>query len=422
MADQGLAPRRAALKLLEAVLAQGRLLAEVSNTLDHLKAEDRARAYRLAVQTLRHLDKCDRVLKPHLKKNPPLIVMNILRLGVVEICEDGAAAHGVVNAGVTLTSKLPRVGGLKGMVNAVLRRVAEAGPDAWAKLPPARMPNWLRGPLVAAWGRSSVEAMEKVQGATPPLDISLRGRDGDVTPEAVTLPTGSHRLAAFGQVSKLVGFEEGAWWVQDAAAALAVKVLAPKAGERVLDLCAAPGGKTMQLSAAGTDVVAVDDNANRLKRVEENLKRVDLKAQLVTSDVFEVSPDEHGLFDAVLLDAPCSATGTMRRHPDLPHAKDGSDFGALIDLQARMLAHAKCLVKPGGRLVFCTCSLLPDEGEVHIDEADLTGWSVDRAALSVEGVEPNWISDEGGLRLRPDYWAELGGMDGFYIVCLRKDD
>jgi hypothetical protein len=117
--------------------------------------------------------------------------------------------------------------------------------------------------------------------------------------------------------------------------------------------------------------------ANRLKRVEENLKRVDLKAQLVTSDVFEVSADEHGLFDAVLLDAPCSATGTMRRHPDLPHAKDGSDFGALIDLQARMLAHAMGLVKPGGRLVFCTCSLLPDEGEVHIDEADLTGWSVD---------------------------------------------
>jgi 16S rRNA (cytosine967-C5)-methyltransferase len=221
-----------------------------------------------------------------------------------------------------------------------------------------------------------------------------------------------------GQVSALPGYAEGAWWVQDAAAALPVQVLAPQPGETVLDLCAAPGGKTLQLAAAGAAVTALDLSERRMARVAENLARTGLEA---TCRVEDARAHQGGPYDAILLDAPCSATGTIRRHPDLPHAKDGSDFGALITLQAEMLDHALTRLKPGGRLVFCTCSLLPDEGECQVEEALARhpGLTVDREALAQPGIDPAWITEEGGLRLRPDYWADLGGMDGFYIACLR---
>ena len=197
-----------------------------------------------------------------------------------------------------------------------------------------------------------------------------------------------------------------------------VRLLAPQKGETVLDLCAAPGGKTLQLAAAGARVTAVDDSAPRVKRLRENLLRTGLSAEIRVGDVRA----EKGSYEAVLLDAPCSATGTIRRHPDLPFAKDGSEFAELIALQTQLLDHAWSLVRPGGRLVFCTCSLLPDEGEVQIEEAlgRHSGMQIDRDARKLPGVEPEWHSDEGGLRLRPDYWADRGGMDGFYMACLRK--
>ncbi len=219
-------------------------------------------------------------------------------------------------------------------------------------------------------------------------------------------------------MSAMPGFAEGDWWVQDAAAALPVQILKPVAAERILDLCAAPGGKTMQLASMGADVTAVDDSVPRMARVKENLTRVGLKAKTVIQDARAIK----GSYDAILLDAPCSATGTMRRHPDLPYAKDGSEFGELIGLQAEMIDHAWSVLKPGGRMVFCTCSLLPDEGEVQVDEAleRHADMRVDVDALGVAGVDPAWISSEGGLRLRPDYWSDIGGMDGFYIAMLRK--
>ena len=233
------------------------------------------------------------------------------------------------------------------------------------------------------------------------------------------LPTGSIRLKDAGQVSALPGFEAGDWWVQDAAAAIPVMVLDPQKGEKILDLCAAPGGKTMQLAAAGADVTAVDASEGRMIRVGENLKRTGLSAKTVKSDAFAFT---EGGFDAILLDAPCSATGTIRRHPDLPYAKDGSEFGMLIDQQARMIDHALSLLKPGGRLVFCTCSLLPDEGEVQVEEAleRHKGLTVEPAAFDRTGIDAAWCTEDGGLRLRPDYWADNGGMDGFYIAQLRK--
>ena len=422
MAQTGLAPRRAAWQLLEDITAEGRLMSELigAGALDHLPAEDRARAQRLALDALRGADRADRMLKPYLKKQPPDAVLNALRLGVIEIC-GGEAAHGVVNSYVEIVGRSKHVANMKGLTNAVLRRIAEEGEKGWAKRPVPLTPGWLRQPLVAAWGRQAVEGMEAAHFAGAALDLTAKS-DPSAVAKAVggtVLPNGSVRLAASVQVSALAGFAAGDWWVQDAAAAMPVQVLNPTPGLRVLDLCAAPGGKTMQLAAAGADVTAVDVSANRMARVEDNLKRVGLSAKIVVSDAFDFT---EGGFDAVLLDAPCSATGTIRRHPDLPYAKDGSEFMALIEQQERLIDHALTLLKPGGRLVFCTCSLLPDEGEIQIDEAlerhpDL---QVDLAARNRPGIDPAWFTEEGGLRLRPDYWADLGGMDGFYIAVLVK--
>ncbi|MCD9146929.1 RsmB/NOP family class I SAM-dependent RNA methyltransferase [Pseudophaeobacter flagellatus] len=417
--SDGTQARRTVIYLLDQVLGEGRLLAEcyAAGALERLTPEDRARTQRLTLQTLRSLERADRVLQKHLKKSTPLTVHNALRLGTVELCH-GAAAHGVVNDMVAIISKHRRHGQLKGLVNAVLRKVADQGPAEWAKLRVPRLPKWLRSPLAQAWGSAAMLEIEAAHYAGAPLDIT--GKPGaDLSPlGGERLATGSQRLAEAGRVSALPGYEAGDWWVQDAAAALPAQILQAQKGERVLDLCAAPGGKTMQMAASGAQVTAVDSSAVRMERLRENLARTGLAADLVVGDALE----QAGQFDAVLLDAPCSATGTIRRHPDLPHAKDGAAFGALIELQAQMLAHAWSLVKPGGRLVFCTCSLLPDEGECQVEEAleIFPDMSVDSSVLAPLGIDPAWITEEGGLRLRPDYWRDQGGMDGFYMALLRK--
>jgi len=422
MNQTGLPARRTAHHLLMQVSAEGRLMAELiaGGALARLESEDRARAQRLATDALRGLDRADRMLKPYLKKTPPDHVMNALRLGVIELC-NGEAAHGVVNAYVEIVARNKRTQAMKGLTNAVLRKVAAEGPEGWNKRPIPLTPGWLRQPLVAAWGREAVTGMEAAHFAGAPLDLSVKG-DAAAMAETLggtVLPTGSVRLRNAGQVSSLPGFAKGDWWVQDAAAAIPAKLLGPVKDLNVLDLCAAPGGKTMQLAAQGADVTAIDISEKRMERVGENLARVGLSAKCVVSDAFAF---DQGGFDAVLLDAPCSATGTIRRHPDLPYAKDGSEFGALIDQQEAMIDHALTLLKPGGRLVFCTCSLLPDEGEVQAEEALARhpGLTIDAEALRRDGINPDWITPEGGLRLRPDYWADYGGMDGFYMAVLRK--
>ena len=422
MNQTGLPARRTAHHLLMQITTEGRLMAELiaGGALARLENDDRARAQRLATEALRGLDRADRMLKPYLKKTPPDHVMNALRLGVIELC-NGEAAHGVVNAYVEIVARNKRTQAMKGLTNAVLRKIAEEGPAGWAKRAVPLTPGWLRQPLVAAWGRDAVTGMEAAHFAGAPLDLTAKG-DAEAVAAAVggtVLPTGSVRVPNAGQVSTLAGYASGDWWVQDAAAAIPVKLLGDVKGLKVLDLCAAPGGKTMQLAALGADVTAVDISDKRMERVSENLARVGLTATCVVSDAFEFT---EGGFDAVLLDAPCSATGTIRRHPDLPYAKDGSEFGALIEQQEMLIDHALTLLKPGGRLVFCTCSLLPDEGEVQAEEALARheGLSIDADALRIDGIDPDWITPEGGLRLRPDFWADRGGMDGFYMAVMRK--
>lgn len=413
--------RRAAVLLLDKVLGEGRLLSDQSGQLDRLAPEDRARALRLASDTLRGLDRADRLLSRQMRKSPQLHVMNILRLGTVELAM-GGEAHGVVSECVGLVSAHPHYKQLKGMVNAVLRQMADGGVRPWHDLRVPRLPQWLREPLVAAWGNGAMAAMEKAHFGGAPLDLTAK-TDAQAVAQATggtVLPTGSVRLEKAGQVSALPGFDTGDWWVQDAAAALPVRGLAPKPGERVLDLCAAPGGKTMQIAATGAEVTALDLCERRMARVAENLARTGLSADCLVMDVFDLS---EGGYDAILLDAPCSATGTIRRHPDLPHARDGAGISELIALQSAMLDHALGLLATGGRLVFCTCSLLPDEGEVQIEEALARHPRLrsDPAAFDLPGLSEGWNTTEGGLRLRPDYWAQSGGMDGFYMACLRKN-
>ncbi|WP_103257196.1 RsmB/NOP family class I SAM-dependent RNA methyltransferase [Tabrizicola aquatica] len=408
---EGVTARAVAAMILDGVLGQGRMLDEVSG--GDLSPADRARAMRLAATVLRHLEQADRVLDRHLRKAPPLSVRNVLRLAVVELAE-GAPAHGVVNAAVEIMRQGKRTAHFAGLVNAVLRALPAEG--LFVGLPPQRLPRWLRQPLVHIYGRDAVTAIETVQTREPPLDLTLR--PGLPAPEGEALPTGSLRLHGPSQVSTLPGYDQGAWWVQDAAAALPARLLDPQPGERVLDLCAAPGGKTLQLAAAGAEVTALDISGPRMARVEANLRRTGLTARTVVADALHWQPEAP--FDAILLDAPCSATGTIRRHPDLPFVKDGSDLPALVALQAQLLDRALGWLKPDGRLVFATCSLLPEEGETQLAAALERHPTLTVERTELPGIQPDWWTPAGGLRLRPDYWAERGGMDGFFLARLRQ--
>lgn len=413
----GLSARAAAVGLLDAVLGEGQLLSQAEPLLAGLPGAERARAQRLATQVLRQCSLADQVLKPFLNKTPPLHVLNVLRLATVELAA-GEAAHGVVNEAVNLVRRHPRHQALGAFVNAVLRRVSQIGtPFAGAGC--QVLPPWLRRRLITAWGKPAVQAIEAVQALMPPIDLTLHpGRQSGPTLPGEMLPTGSLRLTPGVQISALDGFDTGDWWVQDAAAALAARLLAVAPGEAVLDLCAAPGGKTMQLAAAGARVTALDISGARLERLRENLGRTGLEAEIVVADALVWQPGQQ--FDAILLDAPCSATGTIRRHPDLPFVRDGSEIAALTQLQAQMIDRALGWLRPGGRLVYCTCSLLPDEGEAQIAAALARHPGLRVEPANLPGIGPHWLTEAGGLRLRPDYWAEKGGMDGFFMARLLR--
>ncbi|WP_261496772.1 RsmB/NOP family class I SAM-dependent RNA methyltransferase [Albidovulum sediminis] len=421
--QHGMTARTVAAGLVAGVLNDRCTLADqiARGALDPLPAGERARAQRLALVTLRRLGPVDRVLKPLLRKAPPPMVHAVLRVATAEILGEGAQAHGVVSSAVDAIRKGGRaLEGYAGLANAVLRRVADYPVDDFAALPPQELPGWLRGRLMSAWGKAATRAMEVAHAAGASLDLTPR--DGDAGALAarlggLALPTGSVRLTARAQVSDLPGYAAGDWWVQDAAAALPARALEVRPGERVLDLCAAPGGKTLQLAAAGADVTALDLSAPRMERVRQNLARCGLSAQTVVADALDWSAPAP--FDAVLLDAPCSATGTIRRHPDLPFVRSSDGLKALFALQAALIDRAIGFLRPGGRLVFSTCSLLPDEGEGQVTAALARHPGLEIETPMITGTDPGWSSREGGLRLRPDYWPDLGGMDGFYLARVR---
>ncbi|MBI0434909.1 RsmB/NOP family class I SAM-dependent RNA methyltransferase [Roseomonas sp. KE0001] len=403
--------RSAALALLTAVLERHRGLEEALDALPPSDARDRAAAHRIAAAVLRRMGSLDAVLEPLLRREPPPEVRNALRIGAAELLLLETPPHAAVASCVDL---VPRP--FAGLVNAVLRRVAEAGPGAVAELDGERLdtPGWLWTAWHKAYG-PAVRAIARAHRLPAPLDLSLK--PGTPMPDgAEALPTGTARFPAGTRITELPAFAEGAAWAQDAAAALPARLLDVRPGMAVADLCAAPGGKTAQLAAAGARVTAVERDATRILRLRENLSRLGLEAEVVQADAAAWAPAAR--FDAVLLDAPCSATGTIRRHPDVPHLKRPGDIATLAGLQRQLLEAAARLLAPGGRLVYATCSLQPEEGEVQARQG-APGLAPDPIRPDeVPGLEAA-LSPEGWLRTRPDLWSERGGMDGFFVARFR---
>ncbi len=418
--------RAGALGLLRGVLEQGASIGDqvAAGALGALDPAGRARAQRLALGALRGIAAAEAALAPHLARKPEPALRALLILAAAEVLASPGAAHGAVAAAVDLARALPGGAAKAGFVNAVLRRVA-AAPARPA--PPPELPGWIRARLVARFGAAPVSATEAVLArAEVPLDLTLRDpATAQAWARAIgaeVLPTGGLRLGRAGQVSALPGYAEGAWWVQDAGAAAVVAALGDVAGRDILDLCAAPGGKTMQLAAAGARVVAVDPSARRMARVAENLARTGLQARLVTADALTADLAQA---DAVLLDAPCTATGTIRRHPELPLIRREGDLGALMALQAALIDRALGLVRPGGVVVYATCSLLPEEGEDQIAAAHKRAAAGACPAFETEAIAPpaglaEAATPAGHLRIWPHHWAERDGIDGFFVARLRR--
>lgn len=407
--------REAAFDLLSAVLDRRRPLEEALSTLPQIAPRDRAAAHRLAASVLRRMGTLDAVLEPFLRKEPPAPVRNVLRIGAAGLLLLATPTHAAVATAVSLA----QARGLKpfaGLVNAVLRRVATDGPAAMADLDAPRLdtPAW----LWTAWG-SDARAIALAHQHEAPLDLTL-GCDGAPPPEAELLPTGSVRLPPGTPVADIPGFAEGRLWVQDAAAALPARLLAAQPGERIADLCAAPGGKTGQLALAGARVTAVERDANRMRRLAENLSRWGLEAETVQADATTWKPGM--AFDAILLDAPCSATGTIRRHPDVPRLKRAADIASLTQAQDKLLAAAIGLLKPGGRLVYAVCSLQPEEGAPRIAAALARGGvrAIPFSDAELAGI-PQARTPEGWMRTHPGMWAERGGLDGFFAARLVRE-
>lgn len=397
--------------MLDAVLEHRKPLEDALELLPkRLDPRDRAAAHRIAATVLRRLGSIDEVLSPFLRRDPPPPARHALRIGAAELLLLDTPAHAAVGVAVALAPKA-----FAGLVNAVLRKVAAEGPAALEGLDAPRLdtPAWLWSSWHAAYG-PAVRAIAEAHRGPAPLDLTPA--PGAAAPEgAELLPTGSWRMAAGTRVTELPGFAEGRFWVQDAAAALPALLLNVRPGERVADLCAAPGGKTAQLAAAGGVVTAVERDPHRVVRLTENLARLRLDATIVQADAASWTPPAP--FDAILLDAPCTATGTIRRHPDVAHTKRPRDVPAAAEAQARLLAAASRMLAPGGRLVFATCSLQPEEGEAHLARAAALGLAHDPFSPAELPGLPEAITASGCLRTRPDM---RGGMDGFFAARFRR--
>ncbi|WP_183117893.1 RsmB/NOP family class I SAM-dependent RNA methyltransferase [Gluconacetobacter azotocaptans] len=378
-------------------------------------ARDRAAAHRLAATVLRHMGTAGMVLEPFLKKEPPAPVRVVLLIGVAQLLLLDTPAHAAVGTAVSLARR-QGLTPFAGLVNAVLRRVAQAGAGALEGLDQARLdvPPW----LWSSWGDLARPVAEAL-GREAPLDLTLRP-GATCPPDWVILPTGSVRLPAGTRVADLPGYADGAFWVQDAAAALPARLLAVRPGEQVADLCAAPGGKTAQLALAGADVTAVEREPARMARLRDNLARLGLAERVTTvqGDATEWRPGAP--LDAVLLDAPCSATGTARRHPDVLWIKRPRDLTALTAGQDRLLAAARDMLRPGGRLVYAVCSLQPEEGPERARAAIAMGLEPDPFTPEELADLPEALTPEGWLRTHPGLWAAQGGMDGFFAARFRR--
>lgn len=421
--------RAAAYDLLNAVLGHNHLLDEAMDktpSFYNLPDRDRGLASLITFTTLRHLGEIDAILEAFLDK--PLGkkgrgVRNIMRIGLTQLLFLDIPPHAAVDTAVNLCTG-GNLAPYRKLTNAILRRAQREGAAFLASLDQAKVntPGWLWQSWVEAYGEEAARAIAAQHLIEPPMDLMVKADPAAWAEklDAQVLPTGALRLNNKSSVIQLPGFEEGAWWVQDAAAVMPARLFGDISGLNVIDLCAAPGGKTMELAAQGARVTAVDRSEKRLQRVHQNLERTHLTAKVITANAETWRPDT--LADAVLLDAPCSSTGTARRHPDVLRLKTQDDVDKLADLQARLLRAAVDMVRPGGLIVYCTCSLQPEEGPWQIGTllASDAPVEVDLIQPHEAGTLTDIITADGYLRTLPCHLSELGGMDGFFAARLRR--
>jgi 16S rRNA (cytosine967-C5)-methyltransferase len=436
----GLAVRRVAADIVEGVLGRHRALDEMlegsdaraaTAALAALADRDRALTRAIVAVVLRRLGTLRHLLGSFLEEGLPAQAPRVetaLLIGAAQILFLEVPDHAAVDLAVRLAREDRMAKHFAGLINAVLRRITREGKERIAALdaPVLDTPPWLMQRWIKTYGEATAHAIAAANGREPALDLTVKS-DAEAWAAKLdgrVLPTGSVRTIVHGAVTALPGFDEGAWWVQDAAASIPARLLGNVAGLRVADLCAAPGGKTAQLVAAGAKVTAVDRAPGRLKRLQENLTRLSLEAELVCADVAAWTPDQQ--FDAILLDAPCTSTGTIRRHPDVPWLKRSADITSLAALQRRLLDHAITLIRPGGTLVYCTCSLEPEEGAEVVADLLAREQSVRRVPIAAAEVfgEADFINADGDLRTLPCHFTDadsrFAGVDGFYAARLEK--
>jgi 16S rRNA (cytosine967-C5)-methyltransferase len=431
-AAPGLPARRIAADIIGGVLRRKRPLDELLEVsgLGALPERDRALARTIVATVLRRLGTLRHLLIEQLERGMPREAPHIeaiLLTGAVQILFLDVPDHAAVDLAVRLAQADRHAARYSGLINAVLRRLARDGKTRLGALDPVPLdtPEWLLQRWIAHYGEETARAIAVAHTREPSLDLTVKNdpQAWATTLNGKALPTGTVRTVASGPVSQLAGFEAGDWWVQDAAAALPAKLLGEVRGKSIADLCAAPGGKTAQLAQAGAQVTAVDRSGARLARLRQNLTRLKLDAAVAEADA---ASWQGGTFDAVLVDAPCSSTGTIRRHPDIPWLKSESDLAKLGALQTRLLDHAATLVKPGGTLVYCTCSLEREEGEDQI--AALLGRNpgLRRDPIRAEevGGQAEFLTAGGELRTLPCHWpdedARMAGLDGFYAARITR--
>lgn len=419
-------PRAAAQRVLHQVLDRRRPLEEAiaeEPAWAKIHGRDRAFARLLVTTVLRRLGQIDDAIARFVQRLPEgrdAYIQQVLRLAVAQLLFLDTPPHAAVDQATGMT----RGPGMKSMVNAVLRRLTEARATLFREQDADRLnlPDWLWRSWCEAYGEEATRAIVRAQMQDPPLDITVRaGQNPTVWAERLqgrVLPTGTIRLAKTMHVPSLFGYGQGAWWVQDAAAALPARLLGDVAGKSIVDLAAAPGGKTLQLAAAGANVTAVDQSRERLERLFENLERTNLSADTDVADGRYWRP--RSPVDAVLLDAPCSSTGTARRHPDVIWNKTPAAVASVTQMQDALLKNAAAAVRPGGMLVYACCSLQPEEGPKRI-EAFLRrhpDWARQPVGKGEIPGAAEFVTAEGDLRTHPGHWAGQGGVDGFYVARL----
>ncbi len=419
----GLPARRAALAILSGVLQKRRPLDAGLDHLAGLAPRDAGFARALVSETLRHMGALDAVLRKFIAK--PLVphkagaTSEILLLGACELLILKVAAHAAVDAANELAAKDSKAVHFKPLINAVLRKVAKEGEAVLSGLDRERLstPDWLWTRWAAQYDAGTARVIARAHQHEAPIDIILKSADA-IYPPSEALFGNVRRLIDPGRIEELPGFAEGDWWVQDCAASLPARLLGDVRGKTVIDLCAAPGGKTMQLAASGANVIAVEIDAARAMRIQENLTRTKLSAQIVTADARDF--DTKAPF--VLIDAPCTATGTIRRHPDLPWIKGAADVTVSAGAAYEILESGTALVEPGGTLVFAVCSLEREEGEEQIAVFLSQHPEFSRLPIAADEVFGNsdWITPDGDLRTLPCYLSDKGGMEGFYAARLKR--